>query len=87
MNRTISGNAQIPFKSIAAALMFSVVLGPVGLLYSSFWGGFLMILVGIVVFSSRLFFPILLVWVFSCVWAVGAAEKYNKKILHSSLYH
>lgn len=29
----------LPYKSVAAALLFSVILGPVGLLYASFWGG------------------------------------------------
>lgn len=70
----------LPYKSIAGALLFAVVLGPVGLLYASFWGGLLMISVGIVVVSAKLFFPILLVWLSSCVWAVGAAEVHNRKI-------
>lgn len=69
-----------PYKSVAIALLFSVILGPVGLLYASFWGGFFMILLGIVVCSSQLFFPILLLWIISCVWAVKAVEGYNKKI-------
>jgi hypothetical protein len=70
----------LPFKSIAGALLFAVVLGPIGLLYASFWGGLLMISVGIVVISAKLFFPIMLVWISSCVWAVGAAEIHNRRI-------
>lgn len=69
-----------PYKSVAAALLFSVILGPVGLLYASFWGGVIMIMIGIVVVSNKFFFPIVLVWIASCVWGVGAVEAYNKKL-------
>jgi hypothetical protein len=72
-----------PFKSVAAALLFSVVLGPVGLLYSSFWGGFFMIFVMLVVVSSKLSFPILLAWITCCIWAVGAVETHNRTIANS----
>ena len=52
-----------PFKSVAIALLFCAVLGPIGLLYSSLRGGIFMTLIGIVVVSSKFFFPILLVWI------------------------
>ena len=74
-----------PYKSTAAALLFSVFLGPVGLLYASFWGGFAMIAIGIVVITSKQLFPILLFWVFCIIWSVGAVESYNKKISESGL--
>jgi hypothetical protein len=71
----------LPYKSVAVALLFSVILGPVGLLYSSFRGGIFLILIGMVVVSSRLPFPILLLWIVCAIWAVGAAESYNRKLL------
>ncbi|EKD70037.1 MAG: hypothetical protein ACD_46C00663G0002 [uncultured bacterium] len=79
-----SAAAMLPLKSIATALIFSVLLGPVGLLYASFWGGFIMILFAIVVFSCNFFFLGLMVWIFSCAWAVRAVESYNKKIILAS---
>lgn len=72
-----------PYKSVAVALIFCALLGPVGLLYASFWGGFTMIIIGMVVCSSKFFFPILLLWIICCIWGVGAVESYNKKIFHS----
>ncbi len=72
-----------PLKSVAGALLFAVTLGPVGLLYSSFWGGFFMIFVTLVVASTLMPFPILLAWVTCCIWAVGAVESYNRTILNS----
>lgn len=81
MDRSLTQPPRIkPYKSVAVALLFSVVLGPVGLLYASFLGGIIMICLGIVVFSSKLFFPILLVWIISCIWSVGATEFYNKTL-------
>lgn len=76
-------NSTLPYKSVAVALLFSVFLGPVGLLYASFWGGLLMIPLGIVVVSSRFFFPILFLWLICCIWSVGATEFYNRKILRN----
>ena len=61
-----------PYKNVAVALLFSVILGPVGLLYASCWGGILMILVGIVVLGHPYFFPIVLTWLISAVLSFGA---------------
>ncbi len=69
-----------PYKSVATALLFSVVLGPVGLLYASFWGGLVMIMLGIVVVSNKFLFPILLLWLVCAIWSVGAVESYNRKL-------
>lgn len=71
---------RLPFKSVAGALLFSALLGPVGLLYASFWGGLFMIAVEIFVMSSHLYFVAFLVWMICCIWSVGAVETYNKKI-------
>jgi len=68
----------LPFKNLAAALLFSVFLGPVGLLYASTVGGIIMIVLGFVVASSMLPVPIILVWLGSCVWSVVAVNRYNK---------
>lgn len=80
MTDHISPFQPMPYKSVAGALLFTIILGPVGLLYSTFWGGLFMIIVGIIVCSNKLFFPILLLWILCCIWAVGASERYNKKI-------
>jgi len=73
--------ARPPYKSAAVALLFCVLLGPVGLLYATFWGGFFMIFLGILVFHAAFFFPMFLFWVACCIWGVGAVEQYNKKII------
>lgn len=75
----------LPYKSVAAALLFCILFGPVGLLYATFWGGFTMIFIGMVVINAKLIFPIILLWIFSCIWAVGAVESHNKKLFQQ--YH
>jgi len=73
------------YKSIAAALLFAVVLGPIGLLYSSFLGGVVMIILGFIVVCAKYPVPIILVWLISCIWSVGAANRYNRKLVKSLL--
>lgn len=80
MNSTTTNPLRPPFKSVAGALLFTAVLGPVGLLYASFWGGFWMILLGIIVVSSKMMFPNILLWLVCCIWGVAAVERHNKKI-------
>lgn len=84
MHRSMTGLPMLPFKSVATALLFTVILGPLGLLYASLRGGIVMLLLGLVVVSSKLIFPIILLWVICCVWAVKSVENYNKKILDKS---
>ncbi|HLB42663.1 MAG TPA: hypothetical protein VJN02_07425 [Gammaproteobacteria bacterium] len=73
---------ELPLKSTAVALLFSVILGPIGLLYASLWGGILMISLGMIIVSSKLFLPIAIFWAVCSIWAVGSVEAYNKKILY-----
>lgn len=78
--RPLQADSVMPYKSVAAALLFSVILGPVGLLYASFWGGFIMIILTIMIMSNKLLFVTFLLWLICCIWSVGAVESYNRKI-------
>lgn len=70
----------LPYKSVAVALLFSVILGPVGLLYASFVGGLVMIPMSVVMISGHFYFLTLLIWLICCIWSVGAVEKYNRAL-------
>ncbi|MEO8401756.1 MAG: hypothetical protein ABI597_08175 [Gammaproteobacteria bacterium] len=74
-------NGLLPLKSVAVALIFCAILGPVGLLYSSYVGGIVMILFGFIAMRMKLYGLVFLAWMISCIWGVGAANRYNKKIL------
>lgn len=69
------------YKNIALALIFSVLLGPLGALYSSVLAGTILIVLGIIIFSAKFIFPIILLWLISCIVSVGLAERYNRKSL------
>ena len=71
----------LPLKSVAGALLFSLFLGPIGLLYASTIGGIVMLVFGIVIVPTKLPVPIALIWIFSCIWSVIATNRYNKKII------
>lgn len=80
MTPILPSSATPPYKSVAIALLFCTILGPIGLLYASFWGGITMLLAGFVVLSSKLAASITAWWVMCCVWGVGAVESHNRKI-------
>ena len=71
----------LPLKSVAGTLLFSLFLGPIGLLYASTIGGIVMLVFGIVIVPTKLPVPIALIWIFSCIWSVIATNRYNKKII------
>lgn len=72
---------RLPLKSVAVALLFAVFLGPVGLLYATSLGGIIMIPVGFFILCTKLWVPILFVWLISCIWSVVATNRYNKKLI------
>jgi uncharacterized membrane protein len=75
----------LPFKSIAAALLFSVLFGPVGLLYASVTGGSILIILCFLSLSWKLYTAAIIFWLCSCICSVAMANRYNKKILIAML--
>ena len=75
----------LPYKSLATSLLFSVFLGPVGLLYATARGGIIMAVIAFVVMSSRLPVPIIITWVSCCIWSVLATNRYNTKLMEARI--
>ncbi|MES2218813.1 MAG: hypothetical protein V4501_10430 [Pseudomonadota bacterium] len=74
---------KLPFKSVAGALLFSVLLGPLGLLYSSVLGGSILMFLMFALATSAFWQSFFILWLVSCVWSVVAVNRYNKKILRT----
>ena len=72
----------LPLKNLAGALLFTVFLGPLGLLYASSLGGIVMLFVAFVVGCTKLFVPFMLVWLGCSIWSVIAVNRYNDKIMN-----
>lgn len=75
-----------PYKSVAAAILLSLFLGPIGLLYANFIAAivFSVILVLSLFVHSSSFFNFILgiVWVVGIFWSAISTTRYNKKITH-----
>ena len=72
---------QLPYKSVAGALMLGLFLGPIGLLYATAWGGIAMLVFAVAIVPTKLPVPIVLVWLGSCIWSVIAANRFNQNLL------
>lgn len=73
----------LPLKSVAGALLFTVFLGPIGLLYASTWGGSLLIALAFIGICIKQFVTVSIIWIIACIWSVSATNRYNHKILQS----
>jgi len=76
-----------PYKSVAGSIFLTLFLGPIGLLYATFWGAIVMLILALIAVSfasaSVVFFW--LVW-FVCIYVgVIAVNRHNKKIYHDML--
>jgi hypothetical protein len=72
---------RLPFKSVAGALLLSLFLGPIGLLYATTLGGVVMLIIGVVIVPTKLPVPIAILWIGCCIWSVIAADRFNQKVL------
>lgn len=81
MNTISNLNPTLPLKSVGVALLFSVLCGPIGLLYSSVIGGALLIILEFAALNSKLYAAALIFYLVSCVWSVAATNRYNNKII------
>lgn len=72
---------RLPLKNVAGALLFTVFLGPIGLLYASAMGGIVMIILGFIVACTKYVVPLAMVWVISCIWSVLAVNRYNHRLI------
>ncbi len=75
----------VPYKSVAAALVLAVLLGPLGVFYSTFMGGIVMSIFGLVAIgtmaSMKSPLPMVTVCLFGIVWAMISVRFYNHKML------
>lgn len=70
-----------PLRSPIAALLLALFLGPIGLIYASMLGAIIMIFLFLIAYGSHSSYPIALVWIVSCFWAVIAANRYNRRMM------
>jgi hypothetical protein len=69
-------------KSVGIAILLTILFGPLGMLYSTILGGFVMFFLGgaFVVLTGGIGF--LVTWPICIVWGAMAADSHNKSILN-----
>ena len=65
-----------------AAILLSLVLGPIGLLYAGFWSGVIMTILMIVsTFIPKIGYVLfLLLWLIGPYWSIYVCTKHNQQI-------
>lgn len=71
-----------PTKSVGTSLILTILFGPLGLLYSTTWGGIIMIVLSLIVGFVTLGFGLLITWPVSIIWGALAVSNANKKIMN-----
>jgi len=75
----------VPYKSVAAALILSIIFGPLGLFYSSFVGGVMMTLLTIAAIGTMTSMhsplPMATMYLGSIVWSMVSVRWYNYRLL------
>ena len=67
-----------PPKSVGVAILLTIFFGPLGMLYSTVPGAFVMMLVSFVLFFLTAGFSVLITWRICIIWGALAADSYNR---------
>ena len=70
----------VPMKSPGVAILLTILLGPLGMFYSTIGGAIIMLLVSFVVGILTLGIGLILTWPICILWAALAASSYNRRI-------
>ena len=79
-NTTVNVTIAVPRKSMAIAVMLTVLFGPIGLMYASLSGGLIMLAVNVIIIVASFFtfglagIFFLFTWAGSILWAVLAVN-------------
>ncbi|MCD8499955.1 MAG: hypothetical protein LRY67_00195 [Gammaproteobacteria bacterium] len=75
----------VPYKSVAAALILTIIFGPLGLFYASFIGGILMTFLSIAAIGTMTSMhsplPMATMYLVSMIWAMASVRWYNYRLL------
>lgn len=72
-----------PFKSLFLAIFLAVILGPIGVVYSTFVGSIIMLIVTfifVIIAPFTSYALVYLCWIICVYWTVFATNAYNKNI-------
>lgn len=70
-----------PTKSMGVSIILTVLFGPLGMLYSTIWGGIIMGVLSLVVGLLTFGLGLIITWPICIIWAAVATSLYNQKLL------
>ena len=70
----------VPPKSVGIAIILTVLLGPLGMFYSTVSGGIIMCIISFLVMLFTLGIGVVLIWPIFVIWAAIAASDYNRQL-------
>lgn len=70
-----------PTKSMGISIILTILFGPLGMLYSTIWGGVIMFVISAIVGFLTLGLGLIIIWPTCVIWAAVATSSYNKKLL------
>lgn len=68
-------------KSMAVAIILSILFGPLGMMYSTVKGGIIMLAISLLAAVFTLGFGLFITWPICVIWAAVATNSHNKKAL------
>lgn len=71
----------VPTKNVGVAIILTAIFGPLGMFYSTIFGGIVMTIVTLVVAVVTMGFGLIITWPISILWGALAASTFNRRIL------
>ena len=68
-------------KSVGIGLLLTFIFGPIGMLYGTIWGGFIMMVVNLVIGIPTFGLGLLFTWPIQLIWVALSIRSYNKKLM------
>jgi len=68
-------------KSVGASLVLTFLFGPLGMFYSTVWGGVIMTILCLLVGVFTLGLGLVVLWPICMVWGAVAVSNYNRTLI------
>ena len=68
-------------KSVGISLILTILFGPLGMLYSTIWGGIIMMVISLLLALLTAGFSLFITWPICVIWGALAVSSANHRIL------
>lgn len=68
-------------KSVGVSLILTILFGPLGMFYSTIWGGIIMMVTSVILALITAGFSLIITWPICVIWGALAVSGENRRIL------